>query len=133
MTCRNCGAELPADSRRNKRYCDAACRRRAHERRYRPPAERELAPVVPITDTSGLAEAVERATDETRLVAIVAAESRRTWRAAAWLLERRYPERWGPMRRRPDDELEPVADAADPFFEVDQLRTALDQLPTRDR
>jgi integrase len=76
-TCANCGEELPALARSNRRYCGARCRRRAHERRHRPPADPELAPVVPISDGSGLAEAVERATSETRLTGLVAAEAGR--------------------------------------------------------
>jgi hypothetical protein len=37
-------------------------------------------------------------------------------------LERRYPERWGPVRRADDDDgAPPVADPTDPFYEVDQL------------
>ena len=128
-TCATCGEELPALARSNRRYCDDRCRRRAHERRHRPQVEPELAPVVPIADDARLVEAVERATDETRLVAIVAAEARRSWRAAAWVLERRYPERWGPVRRRPDGELEQVVDGDDPFAEVDELRRRRERRP----
>jgi hypothetical protein len=70
-----------------------------------------------------------RATDELRLVGLVAAEARRTWRAAAWLPERRYSDRWAPIRRRPDGELEPVAVDDDPFAEVDELRRRRERLP----
>ena len=120
--CEACSEPLPALARSNRRYCDAACRRRAHERRHQPPIEPELAPVVPITETNGLTEAVERATEETRLVAIVAAEARRSWRAAAWVLERRYPERWAAIRRKPPEELELAVGGEDAFTEVDELR-----------
>jgi hypothetical protein len=128
-TCATCGEELPALARSNRRYCDAACRRRAHERRRRPPVETELAPVLPITDDARLAEAVERATAEVRLVGLVAAEARHNWRAAAWILERSHPERWGPVRRRPDGELEVVDDPM--FAEVDELRRRRERQPRK--
>jgi hypothetical protein len=49
------------------------------------------------------AEAVlERALDETRLVAYVAAAARGNWKAATWLLEKRYPARWGAAERERD-------------------------------
>jgi hypothetical protein len=136
-TCANCGAELPELSRSNRRYCDARCRRRAHERRHAPLDEadselprEQLAPVVPISDGSGLAEAVERATSETRLTGLVAAEAGRgNWRAAAWILERRYPDRWAPIRRRPDGELEVVDDPM--FAEVDELRRRRERQPRK--
>jgi hypothetical protein len=131
-TCATCGAELPALARSNRRYRDASCRRRAFERRRRPPVDPRLAPVVPIAEATGLAEAVVRATDETRLTGLVAAEAGRgNWRAAAWILERRYPDRWAPIRRRPDGELEPVAVDGDPFSEVDELRRRRERLPRK--
>ena len=145
-TCANCRAELPALARRDRRYCDARCRRRAFEKRKSDVVRAttrttdddgaevaaELAPVVPIAEGSALAEAVERATRETRLTGLVAAEAGRgNWRAAAWLLERRYPDRWAPIRRKPDGELEVVADADDPFAEVDELRRRRERLPRK--
>lgn len=44
-----------------------------------------------------LREAVEqaRAEAEARHVALIARASSKSWQAAAWLLERQYPERWG--------------------------------------
>ena len=42
-------------------------------------------------------DAVEKAMawSEARLVAIIAKHSEDNWRSAAWMLESRYPERWG--------------------------------------
>jgi hypothetical protein len=53
--------------------------------------------------------ALARATSEERLVALVAQAATKNWRAAAWILERRYPERWGPERLRARDVLNGVA------------------------
>jgi hypothetical protein len=123
MTCRSCGAELPAPSRRNKRYCDARCRRRAFEQRRRE-AELELALVVPIADEATLEQtSVWRSLDEARLVSLIVAEAERgTWRAAAWLLERAFPASWAPARRpsRPEPEQHEF-DPSDPFYEIDML------------
>jgi transposase len=48
-----------------------------------------------------LKEAVEHAETEAecQLVAEIAAAARDSWEAAAWLLERRWPERWGNHQR----------------------------------
>jgi hypothetical protein len=82
VKCEACGDELPATARRNRRYCDARCRRRAFEQRRRE-AKLELALVVPIAEQVDL-----QAPDEARLVSLIVAEAERgTWRAAAWLLE----------------------------------------------
>jgi hypothetical protein len=128
VRCEGCGDELPALARRNRRYCDARCRRRAYEERHAPepelPAEpeRQLAPVVPIGEDEHVQELLARVLAEERLVAQVAAGAKTNWRASAWLLERRYPERWGPVRPQEDAEPAPPAVGAnDPFAEVDQL------------
>jgi transposase len=46
-------------------------------------------------------EAVEEAMGkaETRFVALIAEAAQTTWTAAAWWLERRYPDRWGRRER----------------------------------
>src|SRR5262245_2114298 len=49
------------------------------------------------------------------VAAIIQAAQRGSWQAAAWLLERSYPDRWG--RREPKAPLPP----ADAFSEVDEL------------
>ena len=120
MKCEHCGDPLPALSRRNRRFCDARCRRRAFEERHAPAAP-ELAPVVPITDDRQAEELLQRVLDERRLVALVATGAKTNWRAAAFLLERRYPERWAPIRRPQADEAAPAVVGDDPFAEVDML------------
>jgi hypothetical protein len=72
-----------------------------------------------------------RAEGEVRNVAQIASAARDNWQAAAWILERSYPERWGRVstRYRLPPELPPEEDAAtvrvsaelDPFAEVDEL------------
>ena len=123
MKCEACGDELPALARRNRRFCDARCRRRAYElRRASAEPEPELAPVVPITSDAQAEELLARVLDERRLIALVATGAKTNWRAAAFLLERRYPERWAPVRRSAmEPELPGVFADDDPFAEVDQL------------
>jgi hypothetical protein len=80
-------------------------------------------PVVPIgEEQQHVQELLRRVLAEERLIGLVAQGAKTNWRAAAWLLERRYPQRWGPVR--PQDESEPappVLAADDPFAEVDML------------
>jgi hypothetical protein len=120
VKCEACGDELPALARQNRRYCDSRCRRRAYEERHA-----RLAPVVPvaeITEDEHTQEVLARVLAEPRLVAHVAAAARTQWRAAAFLLERHYADRWAPVRRSAvEPELPVVAPEDDPFAEVDQL------------
>jgi hypothetical protein len=121
VKCEACGDELPAFSRRDRRYCDARCRRRAFEERHAPAAP-ELAPVVPLSeDEQQVQELLGRVLREERLVGLVAAGAKSNWRAAAFLLERRYPERWGPVRRPEAEPAPPALNESDPFAEVDML------------
>lgn len=63
-----------------------------------------------------------RATGEARNVAAIAHAAREQWQAAAWLLERTYPDRWARVSQRSEPEPAPkVIDPADPFAEVDEL------------
>ena len=66
-----------------------------------------------------------RAEGEVRNVTSIASAARESWQAAAWLLERQYPERWGrpssPQRRETADEDSGAESDFDPFVEVDEL------------
>ena len=68
-----------------------------------------------------------KAEAEARNVAAIASHARDNWQAAAWLLERQYPERWGRVSVRMRDDVTPPIDevqttaADDPFAEVDEL------------
>jgi hypothetical protein len=91
--CVRCGAAL--SGRRDRRYCSGACRTAAgRERRgVRRGLLLELANAVgdPAVAEVSLAEGLTRAAETN------------PW-AAAWVLERRFPERWGPVGRRARDE-----------------------------
>lgn len=69
-----------------------------------------------------------RAESETRNVATINQAAPTNWMAAAWLLERQYPERWGrPSQRQGKDEKSTPPEPAkpdDPFREVDELAEA---------
>jgi hypothetical protein len=104
--CRNCDAVLNG-GRRDRRYCDATCRRAAHRERERA-ARAALVVSLPLS-----AELREH-----ELVQAIARAAEQNWRAAAWLLERRYPERWS-VARKPSTL--PAFDAGDPFAEIDEL------------
>jgi hypothetical protein len=96
--CGNCDRTL--SGRVDKRFCSDRCRVTAHRARRTAPA------VEPQALPPELEQALARATEETRLLARVAAHAHAgkptSWRAAAWILERRYPERWGRQPRAPD-------------------------------
>jgi hypothetical protein len=85
-----------------------------------PPAEVALAP----SDASSLLDDPRL---EGALVGAIAAAARRDWRAAAWILERRWPDRWGRVEVRPLAEAEDDRDVFrvggpdDPFSELDEL------------
>jgi hypothetical protein len=63
-----------------------------------------------------------RARGEVRLVSEVSRAARENWAAAAWILERAYPERWARVSQRAQAQPpEPAPEPADPFEEVDEL------------
>ena len=79
------------------------------------------APALTAADVANqrLAAALEQLLAEPRLVAEIVKASKSNWRAAAYLLERTYPERWATISRRPDEEPQT---RVDPFAEfVDEL------------
>ncbi|MDO8307001.1 MAG: hypothetical protein Q7V58_01415 [Actinomycetota bacterium] len=68
---------------------------------------------------------VVRATAEVNaLREIEQAAHRGNWRAAAWILERRYPERWGPIGRRRKAESQESA----PLVSVAELEAAIERI-----
>jgi hypothetical protein len=120
--CRHCDKPLPLTARPDQRYCSAAHRQAAYERR-RGPAQRSNRSVAVGESDPILAQleaAVGKATQEHVLVGRIAAPAARgEWRARAWLLERQHPERWGRRDRETPPRVETPPD--DPFAEVDQL------------
>src|SRR5690349_342190 len=106
--CEGCGLPLPAGSRPNRRHHDGACRVRALRARRRAAQARAADALVPGL-TPELAAALERAVAEPRLVADLARTD--DWRAAAWMLEREFPERWA--RRDRIEPSPPVDDLAE--------------------
>jgi transposase len=73
-------------------------------------------------------EAVERARAEAEvsLVATMQRQARTSWRAAAWILERRWPERWGRERALGPEN----GDEPDPLDELDDLAARRRGRPT---
>lgn len=80
--------------------------------RVPPPPE----PVMPTMEGESLADRLARA-EPGLVAAVIQAAQRGSWQAAAWLLERSFPERWG---RR---EAVPPPPAQDRFSEIDDLAT----------
>jgi hypothetical protein len=64
-----------------------------------------------------------RAEGEVRNVAQIANAATTSWQAAAWMLERQYPDRWARVSQREKEEPTSPADLTDedPFREVDEL------------
>jgi transposase len=71
---------------------------------------------------AGREEAASMELSEDDLVRIVEHDARKSWRAAVWLLERQWPERWatGPRRAEIEGKGE-HGDNADPFDSLDEL------------
>src|SRR4051812_4837896 len=84
-TCRGCGRPLSLLARPDQLHCSARCRLLAFR------ARQTLPP-----DLAQLAAALPPHVAVLVLVAGVAAAASDDWTAAAWLLERQPPERWGP-------------------------------------
>lgn len=88
--CENCARTL-GPSRADRRFCATACRVSAHRARRRPASGLDLRKL-------DLDEHLARA--EAGIVASIARAAEADWQAAAFLLERRFPERWGKPRER---------------------------------
>ena len=62
---------------------------------------------------------------ESELIAVIEdAAQGGSWNAAAWLAERRWPERWCKPTARAPAKVEPEQEDEDPFAEVIKLRSA---------
>jgi hypothetical protein len=120
--CETCRAVLAQTSRPDRRYCSPACRQSAYAQRR---GSRSVTVISP-AEQSEIARILASATREERLVLqVAAAAAKGQWRASAWLLELRWPERWGRPEKRPAVEV--VADRPpnaidDLFAEVDEVR-----------
>ena len=88
--CEGCGNPL-GPGRPDRKHHGPACRNMAWRRRQAGTAPVPVM-VMPSPDPSAvLAEALS----ENNLLIPIVHAARTQWRASAWLLERRYPERWG--------------------------------------
>jgi hypothetical protein len=120
--CQVCKALIATTSRPQRRYCSAACRQSAYERRRR---WRSVAVISP-SEATDIERILASATSEERLVLqVAAAAAKGQWRASAWLLERRWPERWGPPEKRSAVEVvvdRPPNAIDDVFAELDEIR-----------
>jgi hypothetical protein len=113
--CENCQRIL-GPSRSDRRFCSTACRVAAYRRRQQPAAPPEPQPLSPEME-----RVLAEATREERLLALVAHAARTNWRAAAWILDRRWPERWGRQPRSRPVEVPPQSEGDDFFREIDEL------------
>jgi hypothetical protein len=90
--CPNCGALLASTSRADRVFCSDACRMAAHRRRLAPQP-------TPPAELERMSYAVPPTAAEVALLAGITQAAAEDWRAAAWVLSRRWPERWSPAER----------------------------------
>ena len=103
--CLACGRPLTPYSRADARYCSTRCRVLAHRRRH----GSGFTP----SDLDRLAGSAGPIAEPLLLAAVQAAVLRGSWEAAAWVLSRRWPQRWGPAAARTAREPDEL-DALDP-------------------
>jgi hypothetical protein len=87
------------------------------------PSESPTPPALSAADLANqrLAAALEQMLAEPRLVAEIVKASKSNWRAAAYLLERTYPERWARISQRSDEEPHTRFDPFAEFEFADEL------------
>jgi hypothetical protein len=102
--CLACHALLASTSRPDRVYCCSGCRVAAHRaRRHAGGPERRLR-------LAELVDSLEPHIAELALVDGISKAAAEDWRAAAFLLSRRFPQRWAARRR---DELDGIDDELD--------------------
>ena len=120
-------------ARPNRRYHDAICRSRGQRRRAgagaSAHADRDTVAIAGVPTTEEQLRAVlGRLLTEEHLLGQIARASRGSWRASAWLLEKQWPEKWGPRASHVDER--PRADDGDGFWqELDELAARRRQHP----
>jgi hypothetical protein len=90
--CRGCGALIASTSRRDRRYCSASCRVTAYR-------QRQAQPGMTASELDRLVATLDAPRAEAMLLAGVAVAAREDWKAAAWILQRRFPTRWDATSR----------------------------------
>jgi hypothetical protein len=117
--CEYCEVLLASTSRPDRRYCSPGCRQSAYAQRR---GSRPVA-VIPPAEQTEIERILAQATREERLVLrVAAAAAKGQWRASAWLLERRYPERWARPSRQEERRPAPTSSPEAMFFaEIDEL------------
>jgi predicted nucleic acid-binding Zn ribbon protein len=123
--CPECGALIASTRRPDRKFCGAACRQAAYERRRgKVTRARETSSD---RDPGATLLEFERARDQGReeefLVGLIVKAAETQWRTAAFVLERRFPSRWAVVRRgenRPSSEPDALLED-DPFAEVVKL------------
>ena len=98
--CAYCGTDLGA-GRSDRRYCDSRCRAKAHKRRRRERPDLHLVEPAPSYGSGSAGPVDEELEDDddeelqaALVVSIVKAARAGDWRASAWLLARRWPQRY---------------------------------------
>lgn len=96
--CVVCGLELEANADARKRYCSPRCRQVAFRRRTQSPRLRLVVDEALAGEPSESEEGDEDERLQAALMGAVLRGSQTDWRAARWLLEIRWPERFGALR-----------------------------------